>query len=353
MKKNIFLILILQFSMFPCFSETNKEKLIPVKKQSTIYDYKDTVYTFDGCSFTVRLFNNFKSLNIKYQSKSYYKEFSLDCNSYVELLSLIQLDENIFWFSCESLGFEQFFIYNLVSDKIYEPFFDMKNQVYINKIDYKNQILFGDTWNSDKGIMPDQKIELYLFSTVRQCHYKIAEKYGETFNIALLDNNRIEYNGKNGELIQFDYSDWIIKDISYAASSFLIEGKTIYEGNNLSSKEGLPWASANGYGINDKIIIKAPTYPNMKIDFYNGFQSISRPDLYNANSRAKKIRVKNLETGNYAEYLLKDSPDVQEINLEELHLENSVYSSLEITILEIYPGEKYKDLCIQAIIPVY
>ena len=353
MRKWIFIILLLLFSLFPCFSKTNNEKNNFVTKNGTLFDYKDSVYTFDGCSFSVRLCDDYKSIKVKYQSKSYSRDYSLICDSYVELLSIIQIDENVFWFACEALGFEQLFILNLSSDKIYEPFFDMNKQVYISKIDYKNQILFGDTWNSDKGIMPDQKIELYLFSTSRQQHYKIAEKYGETFTITLLGNNIIQYTGNNGELLKFDYSDWITNNISYSATSFLVEGKNIYEANNLSSIKGLPWASAKGYGINDKITITTPAYADMKLAFYNGYQSDSRPDLYNANSRVKKIRIKNLESGNTTELMLKDTSDMQEININSLIMSYNEYISLEITILEVYPGDKYKDLCIQAIIPIY
>lgn len=353
MRKWICIILLLQFSLCPCFSKTNNGNAPCIIKNGTLFDYKDIVYTFDGFSFSARLCDNYKSIKVKYQSKIYSKDFSLICDSYVEQLSIIQIDEKLFWFSCESLGFEQFFVLNLTSDKIYEPFFDMKEQVYISNIDYNNQILFGDTWNSDKGIMPDQKIELYLFSTARQQHYKIAEKYGETFSITLLGNNIIQYIGNNGELLKFDYSEWITNDISYSATSFLVEGKSIYAANNLSSKEGLPWASANGYGINDKIIIRTPTYVGMKLAFYNGYQSDSRKDLFKANSRVKKVRIKNLESGGSADFTLKDTLEVQEINLSNLILLHNEAISLEITVLEVYPGEKYKDLCIQAIIPIY
>ena len=91
----------------------------------------------------------------------------------------------------------------------------------------------------------------------------------------------------------------------------------------------------------------------MKLAFYNGYQSDSRPDLYKANSRVKKIRIKNLESGNTTELMLKDTSDMQEININSLIMSYNEYISLEITILEVYPGDKYKDLCIQAIIPIY
>lgn len=87
--------------------------------------------------------------------------------------------------------------------------------------------------------------------------------------------------------------------------------------------------------------------------FYNGFQSGTKKNLYKDNSRAKKIQIKNLNNGVETVISLKDTPDEQIISLRNLCLYQDLYTKLEITILEVYPGEKYKDLCIQAIIPEY
>ena len=135
--------------------------------------------------------------------------------------------------------------------------------------------------------------------------------------------------------------------------NFLTEGKTLYSPYNLASVEGLPWASANGYGINDTIQIKTLSYDNLQLSFYNGFQNKSRPDLYKANSRAKKITIKNLGNGKTTEIILKDTSEMQRISLKDLNLDKNGFVTLKITILEVYQGEKYKDLCIQAIIPIH
>ena len=346
MKKKVFLIGLLMTSIYLCFGRN-----AVVSKMGNLYDTKDTVLSFDSCNFYVRSSNNYKNIKIKYQSTSYNKEISLNCDSYVEIIKIIKVNEQLYWFRCDALGFEQYFIWNLFEDKIYEPFFDMKKEISINKIDYENQVLFGDTWNSDKGIMPDQTISLYLFSTAKQKHFKIAEKKGETFSIELLDNCKIEYKDQNGNIVQYDYSEWVNQDVSYKASSYLIEGKTLYKPDNLSSTEGLPWASANGYGINDTIQILIPACNVKQLNFYNGFQSKEKPHLYNANSRAKKISIKCLNTNKSIYINLKDSNEKQIIDLKSLGISYNTYVTLEITILEVYPGEKYKDLCIQAIIP--
>ena len=139
----------------------------------------------------------------------------------------------------------------------------------------------------------------------------------------------------------------------YNASSELKEKNAFYKAENLRTVEGLPWASANGYGIGDKIFIRTPTLYSIKLAIYNGFQSDSKKYLYKANSRAKKIRIKSLESEKSIEILLKDIPNEQYIDLSSLDIAYNVFTNLEITILEVYPGDKYKDLCIQAIIPVY
>ena len=132
-----------------------------------------------------------------------------------------------------------------------------------------------------------------------------------------------------------------------------IEGVISYSPENLFSEDGLPWASANGYGIGDKITIKTSITKNIKLAFYNGFQSKEKQYLYKANSRAKKVKITCLESNYRIVVDLKDSPEKQLISLLNGMVSDNDYETVEIEILEVYPGEKYKDLCIQAIIPEF
>ena len=344
-KKHFMLILLICLNNLGIFAGEYKSINIP------IWQKKTNTFKFQNNEFEVSLNPSDWSLNPVVLNKQ--KKIVFNPDSYVEVLEIIEIDDNKYLFCFSALGFEQYFFYDVKDDKITDVFFDLKQDVTIRKKDISNLVFFGDTWNSDKGIMPDQVVSLYLFSTAKQEHFKIAEKKGDAFNVKLLKDCKIEYTDQNGKLVQFDYSSWIPHNISYTASSFLVEGKTVYGAANLSSKDGLPWASANGYGINDTIQITTPTYNGLQLAFYNGFQSENRPDLYKANSRAKKIRIKNLETGSSKDFTLKDSMEMQLISLLDLNIWSNVNTNLEITILEVYPGEKYKDLCIQAIIPVY
>lgn len=134
---------------------------------------------------------------------------------------------------------------------------------------------------------------------------------------------------------------------SYTASSFLKERNAEYGANNLSSIGGLPWASANGYGIGDKITINMGASPSDSIIVINGYVSKDRPDLYTANSRVKEMKITNLNNGKSQIETVEDSKIPRTIDISDLSPNKN--TRLEIEILSVYPGEKYKDLCIQSI----
>ena len=131
------------------------------------------------------------------------------------------------------------------------------------------------------------------------------------------------------------------------------EKAIIYSASNLSTSDGNPWASANGYGINDKIRIKMFSRSEQSLIVYNGFQSKEKPYLYSQNSRLKRIRICNSLLNKKKEIKLQDTKDAQEIDINDL-LENAgEIINLEIEVLEVFAGDKYTDLCIQAILPKY
>jgi hypothetical protein len=133
----------------------------------------------------------------------------------------------------------------------------------------------------------------------------------------------------------------------YSASSFLKERNTDYSPDNLASPDGLPWVSANGYGIGDKIIIGMMDFPNSTIFLINGFVSKDRPDLLVANSRVKMLKLTNLNNGRSIIKFLDDTDAPLSIDISYLNPSKNI--SLEIEIMAVYPGSKYKDLCIQCI----
>jgi hypothetical protein len=150
------------------------------------------------------------------------------------------------------------------------------------------------------------------------------------FNMAALTNT---YRTKYGHLL--------IDTKIISASSTLIEGSTVYSTDNLDERIGVCWA-VKGKGIGEKIIFKnyeGKGYASLYISI--GFVSFDKPYLYRQNSRPKKIKI---SYDNITEIIeLEDTPNLQFLtncwpksNINEIHIE----------ILEVYPGTKYNDTCI-------
>lgn len=148
----------------------------------------------------------------------------------------------------------------------------------------------------------------------------------------------------------------------YTASSELIEntkkGVVHYKADNLGkfayapadkyeslswNFEAKPWA-VSGNGIGEKITLKTETLFEY-LDILNGYVDLKKMDLYKKNSRAKCLKIVD-KLNNY-EYMfyLEDAVEFQKLNLRKKTNE------VEITVLEVYPGEKWEDLCITGIVP--
>ncbi len=228
--------------------------------------------------------------------------------------------------------------------------YTLENSLYqiscYNAFDFANRL--GYTFNQMvyecEGMFHDYQYSKELVLRLRKNHLEINENNAKIllyFNLPFLIPFILSYN------------DVITTPINYYASSELNENGILYKADNLKTKDGLPWVSANGKGIKDKITIKLPAADGTKIAFLNGYQSDSRPDLYKSNSRARIIQIKNIETGLSKTIVLEDSTSLQIFDLDELWINLDLYKTLEFTIEDVYCGEKYDDLCIQAILPIY
>lgn len=145
----------------------------------------------------------------------------------------------------------------------------------------------------------------------------------------------------------FSEEEWIVNK-KLKASSELKEKSKIYSVRNLGNlscgncwSEGVP-----GNGIGEYI---ENEIHGRYLYFFSGYVDVNKPYLYKQNSRPKKIMI---ETKNQTIYLdLEDSPNPQKIFIDEPDWKKPY--NIKITILEVYPGTKYDDTCINAIIGVY
>ena len=147
-----------------------------------------------------------------------------------------------------------------------------------------------------------------------------------------------------------------------ASSSFqeMQGGETVlYSPDKLGIKIGECWVPNNE--INERLTL---TFPENYYGLYisSGFVSFAKPYLYRENSRIKKIRLSD-NYGNSKIVELKDTPHFQTVEYdgfntpwEEIPDDSGFYYNdirhvmiLNIEILEVYPGTKYTDTCVNSI----
>jgi hypothetical protein len=143
-----------------------------------------------------------------------------------------------------------------------------------------------------------------------------------------------------------------------SASSALteqIKGKIItynsFDGPFVKDHGGYWVEGVEGYGINESITIN-PRRSDKRplIVFLNGFIAPWNLDLFYQNSRVKKIRLeyKDSQRNDCEETVeFKDTPKPQWIEFSRVPI-----TQIKITILEVYPGERYKDTVISNMIYV-
>ncbi len=106
-----------------------------------------------------------------------------------------------------------------------------------------------------------------------------------------------------------------------------------------------PWVEAKSdYGIGEYLLLDA----NGSILYiFNGYVSYDKPYLYSYNSRIKKMKISFVDDISKAAMLfeIEDSPNPQKLNLKE-----RIQGKIKIEILDVYPGTKYKDTCLNGII---
>jgi hypothetical protein len=194
----------------------------------------------------------------------------------------------------------------------------------------------------------------------------------ETYLVLLDNGGRIVFLYKGDtkpifELHYFDDSDDVdgyfarrYLPESISASSYLVESNIEYTPHNMGTFAiGRPWVEgALGQGTGEKIIISGDTtgYNFLPLDLSYaihislGYVSYSKPYLYHENSRPKKIKINTWNTSYIVD--LKDTPHFQIIVFDHSlgYYGDEQSSSFEIEILEVYPGTKYQDTCINTLI---
>jgi len=127
-------------------------------------------------------------------------------------------------------------------------------------------------------------------------------------------------------------SSWLNKASQYGPAK-LFDGKLI-----TSWQEG-----KDDYGVGEWIEIKFPLENNYSISLVNGFVKSTKKhgNLYKKNSRVKKVKV--LYGSDYSGEV---EIDLEDDRMDFQSLGNFRTDKIKIMIMEVYPGEKWKDTSI-------
>ena len=233
-------------------------------------------------------------------------------------------------------------------EKIKEVFYSRRNNEYSlfntryilrNGIFYEKNVDGNETYK----LTDDNKYEIKYSYEGLESEYEFAKDYYCT------DINQICVlwllrNDVNSFLLPYLFCKL---ERAYHATSYLTEGSTTYEPEHLQQKDGLPWASGNGFGIGDVISIKEFEHKNpTTLKIMNGYQDTNHPDYYEKNSRVKKIKVTNTDTKKSKKLTVQDIKTEQTFDISAL----GNGRTFEVEILDVYGGSKYKDLCIQYLV---
>lgn len=138
---------------------------------------------------------------------------------------------------------------------------------------------------------------------------------------------------------------------SFSASSELVENGKIYTAKNLGNlKPDFPWVEGvKGQGIGEKIFVDTNT-PYLIL--FSGYFSVEKPYLYEYNSRPKTIKASVEKSGKSKIIELEDTPCAQQLDLKDI-FDGEIFRTsdiLTIEIVDVYPGTKYEDTCINALL---
>jgi len=158
----------------------------------------------------------------------------------------------------------------------------------------------------------------------------------------------IQYSDKDHPIVsRISVSENSLLDTaaSYHATSELTEGNTFYGASNLGKLiPGYPWVEGDpGQGIGVSIDIKW-RQPVLGILISNGYVSLQKPYLFVMNSRVKRIRIKS-DNFDFTTNL-EDSPNPQSIKLPQ------AAQSITLEIVDVFPGSKWSDTCINFIMGI-
>jgi len=224
--------------------------------------------------------------------------------------------------------------------------------------DIPEELIEKDGYYVESGnfkILEENGLEFLKFEASTQ--YSMMDKIGCLYYgklIYLCEQNKIIYDSlffdKENSEYPFLYKD----EYCVNSSSYLTEKLTKYDGQNfyVDNPLLLPWVeNKSDDGIGEWIEFEIKDGPD--IDAFlisNGYVNFEKPYLYQANNRVKQFRIKSQDNDIDFTVILKDTSQFQEVKLPKVL--SSGKKIIRFIIEDVYEGNKWKDTCINRIIPI-
>ena len=211
-----------------------------------------------------------------------------------------------------------------------------------------NEVIFWSEYTSEELYRSD-----YHFETENSMTYLVLP--GASKRLLCLANDIVCLLYDNASSEPYFMGFWSLggseridpfQSTDFSASSELKEGAITYGAGNLASFNlKTPWVEGvDGNGIGEYVTFRMNfTY----LYLFSGYISYDKPYLYEQNARPKKIKITVTDKGNSQEFIfdLEDTPNPQTLTFPDW-----MKGEAKLEILEVYPGTKYQDTCIHALL---
>jgi hypothetical protein len=143
-----------------------------------------------------------------------------------------------------------------------------------------------------------------------------------------------------------------------ASSHLPDQGKISYGVDNIDSDVKTAWVvGGENYGIGESVTFsfskKQFKEAQMKTVNFNGFTLVNgytkNKRVWRENSRVKRLLIEHNGKPLY-EVKLHDVMNVQDIDFKPVYLKAG--DTIKVTILEVYPGDVYKDTALSVLVPM-
>lgn len=143
-----------------------------------------------------------------------------------------------------------------------------------------------------------------------------------------------------------------------ASSHLPDQGKVSYRVENLQGDGKQAWVvGGENYGIGESVFFsftrKHFKVAQMKSVNFNGFTVVNgyakNKKVWRENSRVKRLLIEHNNKPLY-EVKLHDTMNVQDIDFKPFYIKAG--DKVKVTILDVYPGERFKDTALSVLIPM-